>query len=193
MRWSADGAWLGLCVALPLPRFPIEQHRILTTSGAVVVIPEARPGILRHPSRLVEPFPQARLSAYPEVSMRDFAIQLTHRPGELARIAAALSLHDVNIKSLACLAIGQQVLLRVIADDVEAARAALEGANIRFEESEVVQVLLENRAGELAAVSTKLAEAGVNLRGIYLTGIDGDLVELAIVPDDVKKAKRVLE
>jgi hypothetical protein len=50
----------------------------------------------------------------------------------------------------------------------------------------------ENRAGELAAVSAKLADGGVNLRAIYLTGIAGDLVELAIVRDDVKKAKRLL-
>ena len=125
--------------------------------------------------------------------MRDFAVQLTHRPGELARVATALSRHGVNIKSVAGLAIGQQVQVRIIADDVESARAALEGANIRFEEGEVITVLLENRAGELAAVSAKLADAGVNLRGLYLTGIVDDLVELAIIADDPKKAKRALE
>jgi hypothetical protein len=124
--------------------------------------------------------------------MRDFAIQLTHRPGELARVASALSTQHVNIKSLAGLAIDKYVTVRIIADDVEAARIALESANIRYEESEVVQVLLENRAGELANLSMKLAQGGVNLRAIYLTGIEGDLVELAIVPDDVKKAKRLL-
>src|SRR5919109_438182 len=124
--------------------------------------------------------------------MRDFAIQLTHRPGELARVANALNAQGVNIKSVAGLAIDKYVTIRIIADDVAAARTALEDANIRFEESEVVQVLLENRAGELAAVSRKLADGGVNLRAIYLTGIEGDLVELAIVPDDVKKAKRLL-
>ena len=124
--------------------------------------------------------------------MRDFAIQLTHRPGELARIASALSTQHVNIKSLAGLAIDKYVTVRIIPDDVEAARIALESANIRYEESEVVQVLLENRAGELANLSMKLAQGGVNLRAIYLTGIEGDLVELAIVPDDVKKAKRLL-
>ncbi|MDD5720755.1 MAG: hypothetical protein PHQ53_13810 [Candidatus Krumholzibacteria bacterium] len=125
--------------------------------------------------------------------MKDFSIQLTHRPGELARVATALSRHGVNIQSLAALAIGQQVVLRLIADDVESARAALEGANIRFEETEVVTVLLENRAGELAAVADKLANAHVNLQAIYLTGIEDDLVQLAVVADDVKKAKRVLE
>jgi hypothetical protein len=125
--------------------------------------------------------------------MRDFAMQLTHRPGELARVANALSSQRVNIKSVAGLAIDKYVTVRIIADDVEAARTALESANIRYEESEVIQVLLENRAGELATVSTKLADGGVNLRAIYLTGIAGNLVELAIVPDDVKKAKRLLD
>jgi hypothetical protein len=125
--------------------------------------------------------------------MKDFAIQLTHRPGELARVATALSRRGVNIRSVTALAVGQQVLLRLIADDVESARAALEGANIRFEEHEVVTVLLENRAGELATLANKLGDVGVNLQAIYLTGIEDDLVELAVVADDVKKAKRALE
>jgi len=125
--------------------------------------------------------------------MRDFAIQLTHRPGELARVATVLGRHRVNLKAIAGLAVGTHVTIRIVPDDVEAARDALESANIRFEESEVVQVLLENRAGELAAVSSRLGDGGVNLRAIYLTGIAGNLVELAIVPDDVKKATRRLE
>jgi hypothetical protein len=66
-------------------------------------------------------------------------------------------------------------------------------ANIRFAEEEVVKVVLENRAGELATVSAKLAQAGVNLRAIYLTGIVDDLVELAIVADNPKKARYALE
>jgi predicted amino acid-binding ACT domain protein len=125
--------------------------------------------------------------------MRDFAIELTDRPGELGRVAAALARYNVNLKAVTGLSVGNYVLVRIIADDVEAARAALEGAGIRFTEGEVVQVLLENRAGELAAVTTKLAEAKVNLRAIYLTGIVDSLVELAIVTDDPKKTKRMLE
>lgn len=125
--------------------------------------------------------------------MKDFALQLTHRPGELARVAEALSRYGVNIKAVAGLAIDQHVVIRIIADDSDSARTALERANIRFEEEEVVKVLLENRAGELAVVTTKLAEAGVNLRAIYLTGIVDDLVELAIISDNPKKAKRAVE
>ena len=126
-------------------------------------------------------------------TMRDIAVQLTHYPGELARVAAVLSQHRVNLTSLTGLAIGPHVTIRLIPDDIEAARAAFDAAGIRFQESEIVQVLLENRAGELAMVSTRLAEGGVNLRAIYVTGRVGNLVELALVPDNVMNAKRLLE
>ncbi len=125
--------------------------------------------------------------------MRDFAIQLGHKPGEVARVAHALARAGVNIKSVAGMAIGNQGLLRVIADDVEAARNALRESNIRFEESELVTVLLENRAGELENVAGKLATGNLNLQAVYVVGLDGDLVELAFAVDDHKKAKKILE
>jgi hypothetical protein len=118
---------------------------------------------------------------------------LTHRAGELARVAKVLSRYGVNLKSVTGLAINGQVQMRFLPDDVDAARSALEAGDIRFEEHEVMTVLLENRAGELASLADRLADAHVNLLAIYVTGIAGNLVELAIVPDDVKKAKKVLE
>jgi hypothetical protein len=133
----------------------------------------------------------ARLTS--EVSMKDFAIQLTHRPGELARVADALARYGVNIKAVAGVAIDNRVVVRIIGDEPDSTRMALERNNIRFEEEEVVKVLLENRAGELASTCKKLAEAGVNLYAIYLTGIVDDLVELAVVTDNPKRARRVLE
>jgi hypothetical protein len=125
--------------------------------------------------------------------MRDFTIHLTHRPGELARVAHALARAGVNLKSIAALTLGNQGLVRLIPDDVDAARNALNEANVRFEESELVTTLLENRAGELEDMAAKLANAGLNLHAAYVVGLDGDLVELAIAADDPKKAKKVLE
>jgi hypothetical protein len=125
--------------------------------------------------------------------MRDFTIPLTHRPGELGRVANALAKKNVNIKSVAGMTLGTQAAVRIIADDVDAARTALKEANIRFEESELATILLENHAGELANMADKLANAGLNLHAVYVIGLDGDLVELAIASDDVKKAKKALE
>jgi len=124
--------------------------------------------------------------------MRDLEIHLTHRPGELARVAEALGRYGVNIKSLAALEIDQHAIVRILPDDIEPARTALEQANVRFVEGEVVTVLLENRAGEVARIAAKLAEGKLNLRGLYVTGLVDNLVELAIIADDPKKAKRLL-
>jgi hypothetical protein len=125
--------------------------------------------------------------------MRDFAIQLGHKPGELARVAHALAQTGVNLKSVAAMAVGNQAVLRLIADDVDAARGALKASNIRFEEHELVTVMVENRPGELEDIAGKLSNAALNLQAVYVVGLAGDLVELAIAVDDVKKAKKALE
>ncbi len=125
--------------------------------------------------------------------MKDCSIQLTHHPGDLARVAQALARRGTNIRALAVVSVGDHAIARIIPDDIEVARSAFQAANIRFEESEVHTVLLENRPGELATVTNRLGDAGVNLEALYFTGITDDLVEIAIICDNPKKAKKLLE
>jgi hypothetical protein len=125
--------------------------------------------------------------------MRDCSIQLTNHPGDLARVAQALARRGVNIKALAGISVGGVAMARILPDDIVVARSAFEAANIRFTESEVQLALLENKAGVLANVTNRLGEAGINLEAIYITGIADDLVELAIVTDNPKKTKKILE
>ena|SRR5438105_508951 len=125
--------------------------------------------------------------------MKDCSIQLTNHPGDLARVAQALARRGVNIKALAGMSIGGVAMARILPDDIVVARSALEEAKIRFTESEVHVVLLENKAGVLASVANRLGDAGINLEAIYVTGIADDLVELAIVSDNPKKAKKILD
>jgi hypothetical protein len=125
--------------------------------------------------------------------MKDLAIQLTHHPGDLARIAEALAHRGVNVKALAALSVGPDAVVRILPDDIVAARGALEASHIRFEEGEVHTVLIENKAGAIAAVAGRMAAEGVNLEAVYLTGIMDDLVEVAFVSDNPKKVKKLLE
>ncbi len=125
--------------------------------------------------------------------MKDCSIQLTHHPGDLARVAQALARSGANIKALAVVSVAGQAIARIIPDDIEVARRAFKEANIRFEESEVHTVLLGNSPGELAAVTNRLGDAGINLEALYVTGITDDLIEIAIVCDNPKKAKKLLE
>ena len=125
--------------------------------------------------------------------MKDCSIQLTNHPGDLSRVAQALARRGVNIKALAAISFGGVAVARILPDDIVVARSAFEAANIRFTEGEVHLVLLENKAGLLATVTNRLGEAGINLEALYVTGIADDLVELAIVSDNPKKAKKILE
>ncbi len=125
--------------------------------------------------------------------MRDCSIQLTNHPGDLARVAQALARRGVNVKAITAMTVGGIAMTRILPDDIVVARSALEAANIRFTEGEVHLVLMENKPGVLATITERLGEAGINLDALYVTGIADDLMELAIVSDNPKKAKKILE
>jgi hypothetical protein len=125
--------------------------------------------------------------------MRDLVLELPPRPGELARIASALARQQVAIRGGTLMAIGPRILARFIPSDLDAARRALEGADVPFEESEIMPVLLESRAGELAMLSTRLASGGVGVRAIYITGHSGNILEVAVATDNIARARRALE
>jgi hypothetical protein len=125
--------------------------------------------------------------------MRDLVLELPPRPGELARIASALARQQVAIRGGTLMAIGPRILARFIPSDLDAARRALEGADVSFEESEIMPVLLESRAGELAMLSTRLASGGVGVRAIYITGNSGNILEVAVATDNIARARRALE
>jgi hypothetical protein len=125
--------------------------------------------------------------------MKDCSVQLTNKPGDLARVADALARRGANIKALAVMSVDAVAIAHILPDDIVAARSAFEAAHVRFTESEVHLVLLENKAGVLANVTQRLGDAGVNLQALYVTGVADDLLELAIVSDNPKKTKKILE
>ncbi len=125
--------------------------------------------------------------------MKEFRVILGNRPGELARLAESLARHGVNIKAISGSASGGQVTIHLIGHDVEATRAGLEAMRAQFTEQEIISLLLEDKAGEIARVANTLANAGINIDAIYLTGKADSLVELALAVDDVKRAKKFLE
>jgi hypothetical protein len=124
--------------------------------------------------------------------MREFRVTLTHRAGELARLSQQLANHDVNLKSVAGISEGQKAFLCFVAEDVEAMRTALDSARVQFQEQEMLSELVEDGPGQIAELSGKLADAGVNLHSLYILARDAPLVEIGFTVDDPKKAKKAL-
>lgn len=124
--------------------------------------------------------------------MKDFTIDIDSRNGELARVAAALARYHVTLRAGAAVNTGRRFVARFVPSDIDGARAALESIGVPFEESHIVPVRLEGRAGELASLLTGLANGGVGVRALYLTSTSGGSLEVAVAPTNVARLVRAL-
>ena len=118
---------------------------------------------------------------------RDITVRLGEdRPGALGALVQALSRSGVNIDGIAEV----DGVVHVLARDPSAARAAMRsGGYIIEDELEVLIMPMSDRPGELSMVMQRLAEAGVNLRFVYLaTG-----TRVVIGADDITRARAALE
>lgn len=123
--------------------------------------------------------------------MNAFIIEVANRPGELARVSETLAARGVNLL-VSTLGSGDRGLIGFIASDEETSRSALKEAGIAYRETPVIHVRAEDRPGETAMVSRKLAEGGVNIE--FLLPVDttkGNFI-CAIGVDNVDAAEKVL-
>jgi hypothetical protein len=118
---------------------------------------------------------------------RDLTVRLgADHPGELARVVETLSRSGVNIEGLTEV----DGLVHMLARDPSAARSALRAGGYTVEgELEVLVLPMSDRIGELSMVMQRLAEAGVNLRFVYLA----TETRVVIGADDITRARAALE
>lgn len=124
--------------------------------------------------------------------MNAFVIELENRPGELARLAEAIGERGINITAIGAVTSGKAGGIALLTNDESGTREALKAAGITAKEIGLVSVSLEHRAGTLAEVARKLADAGVNVDLLLPTGMSGSNVTIALGVDDVEAAQRVI-
>jgi hypothetical protein len=99
----------------------------------------------------------------------DLVIEIENSPGSLAEVAAAISDAGVNIAAATCVGVAATAELHILVPHAEAARHALAISHLGVtREREVVVVEVEDRPGELADLTRRIAKAGVNLDLIYV-------------------------
>lgn len=123
-----------------------------------------------------------------------FSIFLVNKPGVLSQIFRELARAKVNISSLAMMDSTEHGVLRMIVDNVAAARTVIAGLNIPANETDVLAVELPNRPGAAADLCDKLSASHINIAYMYCTsgGKGGRTIVVLKVPD-IKKAMKVLE
>lgn len=124
--------------------------------------------------------------------MTEFTIHLANRPGQLAGLAKVMSDGGVNIEALAAFGLGEIGIVRLVVGDAEGARRVISDAGLVAEERRVLTTVLSHRPGALAALTQSLADAGVNIDGMYVLHTRGDEIELAIAVADADAAKAAI-
>ncbi|MGD0863217.1 MAG: amino acid-binding protein [Candidatus Limnocylindrales bacterium] len=106
----------------------------------------------------------------------DLTVGLVNRPGTLLRASDALARAGINIEGACGYVCEGQGVYHVLVEEAERARRALLDAGLEIQAERLVVVTpIENRPGSAAAVLRRVAEAGVNIDLLYMTG-DGRLV-----------------
>lgn len=126
------------------------------------------------------------------MSLTQFNVSVTNKPGEVARLTEVLAGNEVNIRGISTNMNKRKGTIRVITDDENSARSALREANMEFSEDVVMVVTLPDRPGELAKVTKKLARAGINIHTMFILGSSSSTERVAIGVDRMEEAQEVL-
>jgi hypothetical protein len=124
--------------------------------------------------------------------MNAFIVSLDNKPGELARVAEAISNKGIDITSFGGVTCGGDGTVAFLTNDEAGTRRALSEAKCRVREIEVVSASVENRPGGLAALARKLADAGLNVEAAIPTAMSGSTATIAIATNDPMRARSVV-
>lgn len=124
--------------------------------------------------------------------MKEFRIFVEHKPGELAKVTEALAGRAVNIKAIASEAYGEKASLRVVTNDINTTIKALDESGTKYEQNDILMISLIDRPGELSKIAKKLGKAKINIESIYIIGQKNGKTDVALVVDDMVKAKERL-
>jgi len=125
---------------------------------------------------------------------KEFTVLLVDRPGTLGKVCRALADRNVNILALQSFPIGGESVVRFIADNPVTAKSVLDAERLTSTETEVVQVKLPHKPGEIARAASRLGEANINIDYAYCgleSGTNVPLVFFGVA--EASKAAPILE
>jgi hypothetical protein len=125
---------------------------------------------------------------------KEFTVTIEDKPGALGRCFTALAERGVNILAFQSYVEEGESLMRMVVNDPAAAKAALGGLRMIFEETEAAVVRLEHRPGELGRAAEKLGAAGINIDYSYCGPEPGETRALVVFGvDNLAKASAALD
>ncbi len=119
----------------------------------------------------------------------EFCLGLDNKPGTLAKLCGTLKRANVNIDAISVSDNAECCWVRMIASPTAKAKKVLKRAGYRPCTKPVLRINAEHRPGQLEAITSKLAEAGVNINYVYgSNGPAGTVSSVIVSVDNIRKA-----
>ena len=123
-----------------------------------------------------------------------FNVMLPNKPGALAHLCQKLAATDVNLRAISVVETSEQAVVRMVAQSADLARKVLTEEGAPFSESEVLVVVMPDKAGALGEAAGRLAKAKININYVY-SGVGSGKGRAAVVfaVSDIARAREALK
>jgi len=119
---------------------------------------------------------------------------MVNKPGVLAHVLSEFAKARLNIVAMTMMDSAEHGVMRVVFAAPKKAKEMLARLNMPCNDTEVLCVNLENKAGALASVAEKLSKNHINISYAYCTaGAKGGRTTGVLKVADVRKAMKVLQ
>ena len=124
---------------------------------------------------------------------KQLSVFLENKPGKLAGMMKALADAGVNIVTLSLADTQQFGIVRLIVEDWERAKDALEQAHVAVNVHDVIAASVRDEPGGMAEILDVVEAAGVNIEYMYaFAARHGEEAILVFRFDDLAKAEKAL-
>ena len=128
------------------------------------------------------------------MKLKQISVFLENKEGKLKNAIEILSKHEINIRALSIADTTNFGILRLIVNDYEKAKTALENDNYVVKLTEVIAVKVHDKPGGLNEMLTALYDQGINVEYIYafVDSTDGQAI-VVVKTEDIEKGINALE
>ena len=128
------------------------------------------------------------------MKLKQLSVFLENKEGKLKNAIEILSRHEINIRALSIADTTNFGILRLIVNDLEKAKSALENDNYVVKLTEVIAVKVQDKPGGLNEMLTALYDQGINVEYIYafVDSTDGQAI-VVVKTEDIEKGINALE
>lgn len=126
--------------------------------------------------------------------LKELALRLANRPGQMARVARILAKEHINLAAISVGSSGRMGHVRIIVDRPEVALGLLTAAGFTVESHELIAVHLADESGSFLRILDLLAKEKVNVQSVaILVAREGSQSLVGLSTSNLAKARRLLE